>query len=216
MPVVHHGYARSAFPFCGRPLDHAAMPANVQLDAELSLRAPRDFVRPRVSWPPDARDGSPMAVFLAEPDSGLEAADALCVDAGFVVLALRTAAFDVATIAVEWAADHARQLGADPDRLLVAGGRLAAAAALHARDEGWPPLERQLLIGPDLTGWPLATASLAGVAPATVVSAPAYAGRLRAAGVEVEELFPEDPMNFDWVRGLIPSHADYEELEDDR
>jgi hypothetical protein len=193
-----------------------AMPVKVQLDASLSLRTPRDFVRPRVSWPPNGRDGSPMAVFLAEPDSTLEAADALCVEAGFVVLALRTDAFDVAAIAVEWAADHAKQLGADPDRLLVAGGRLAAAVALHARDEGWPALSRQVLIGPDLTGWPLAAASLAGVAPATVVNAPRYAARLRAAGVEVEELFADRPTSFEWVRGLSSSHADQEEHEDDR
>jgi hypothetical protein len=193
-----------------------AMRTNVQLDASLSLRAPRDFVRPRVSWPPGARDGSAMAVFLGEPDSSLEVADALCVEAGFVVLALRTDAFDVAAIAVEWAADHAKQLGADPDRLLVAGGRLAAAAALHARDEGWPPLSRQVLIGPDLTGWPLAAASLAGVAPATVVDAPRYAARLRAAGVEVDEPSADRPTNFEWVRGLSTSHADQEEHEDDR
>jgi hypothetical protein len=193
-----------------------AMPTHLRLDADLSLRAPRDFVRPRVSWPADTRDGRPLAVFLGDPDSSLEAADALCVEAGFVVLALRTDAPDVATIAVEWAADHARQLGADPERLLVAGGRLAAAAAVHARDEGWPPLWRQVLMGPDLTGWPLAAASLAGVAPATVVNAPRYAARLRAAGVEVDEVLPDPATSFEWVRGLSTSNADHEEQEDDR
>ena len=115
---------------------------------------------------------------------------------------------------MEWAADHAHQLGADPDRLVVAGGGLAAAVALHARDEGWPPLSRQVLIGPDLTGWPRWTAdSLSGVAPATVVNAPGYAARLRAAGVEVEERFPDRAMSFAWVRGLSTCNAEYEELE---
>ena len=77
-------------------------------------------------------------------------------------------------------------------------------------------LSRQVLIGPDLTGWPLAAASLSGVAPATVVNAPAYAARLRAAGVEVEELFPDRAMSFAWVRGLSRCNAEYEELEHDR
>jgi len=185
------------------------MSTTAHLDAGLSLRAPRDFVRSRVSWPPDAPDGSPMAVFVADIDSGLEVADALCLEAGYVVLALRTDELDVATIAVEWCGDHAGALGADPERLLVAGGGLAAATALHARDEGWPPLTRQLLIGPDVGGWPAAGVSLAGVAPATVVDAPAYAARLRAAGVEVDE----PPMSSDWIRCLTTNRdADYEEV----
>jgi hypothetical protein len=176
------------------------MPCLVQREAALSLRAARDFVRPRVSWPVDVDDGNPIAVFLWDGDSCFDAADALCSEGGVIVLALHTAALDVATIALEWAGDHAGLLGGDPDRLVVAGGGLAAAAALHARDQGWPPLSRQLLIGPDRSGWPPASASLAGVAPATVVNAPGYASRLRAAGVEVEELSLEEPMRFDWVR----------------
>ena len=106
----------------------------LQREADLSLRTAHDFVRPRVIWPPDPQDGSPIAVFLGERESVFEAADALCLEGGVVVLALRTTALDVATIALEWVGDHAGLLGADPDRLLVAGGGLAAMAALHARD----------------------------------------------------------------------------------
>jgi alpha/beta hydrolase fold len=190
------------FPFSAGRSTIPPMLTEVQPEAALSLRATDDFVRSQVRWPVDARDDSPMAVVLAERDSELEVAHALCAEAGFVVLALRTAELDVATIAVEWAADHGPQLGADPERLLVAGGRLAAAAALHARDEGWPPLSRQLLIGPGLGGWPLRAASLAGLAPATVVNAPGYAARLRAAGVDVDELLLEEPLSFDWIRRL--------------
>jgi acetyl esterase len=51
-----------------------------------------------------------------------------------------------------WAYEHAAELGADPARLAVggdsAGGNLAAAVALRARDEGGPPLRAQLLIYP--------------------------------------------------------------------
>jgi hypothetical protein len=74
-----------------------AMPTNVQLDADLSLRAAETFVRPRVSWPADSPQDRAMAVFLGELESDLDLADALCNQAGFVVLSLRTAAFDAAT-----------------------------------------------------------------------------------------------------------------------
>jgi acetyl esterase len=114
------------------------------------------------------------------------------------------AALGDATTALEWAADHAAELDADPDRLLVAGeglgAGLAAAVCLHARDQGWPVLAGQLLVFPAFAlgpASPLLAPSLAGVAPATVVSAeddPAaedgrrYASRLREAGVEVKEV----------------------------
>jgi hypothetical protein len=60
---------------------------------------------------------------------------------------------------------------------------------------------RQLLFGPERSGWPPADASLTGAARATVVDAPVYAGRLRAAGVEVEELPLAAPMSFEWLAG---------------
>lgn len=54
--------------------------------------------------------------------------------------------------ALVWAHDHAADLGIDPARLAVggdsAGGNLAAAVALHARDHGGPALRQQLLIYP--------------------------------------------------------------------
>jgi alpha/beta hydrolase family protein len=173
----------------------------VQREADLSLRTAHDFVRPRVIWPPDPEDGSPIALFLWEGESVFEAAHALSVDGGVVVMALQTTALDLATVALEWVGDHAQLLGADPDQLLVAGGGLAAHAALHAREQGWPPLARQLLFGPERSGWPAEDASLAGAAPATIVDAPRYASRLREAGVEVEELALAEPLRFDWLRG---------------
>jgi hypothetical protein len=187
------------------------MPTETRRDARLWLRGPREFVRPRLSWPLDSPYGRPMAVFLADIESSFAAADALCHDAGFVVLALRTDSPEVATVAVEWAGDHAEQLGADGGRLIVAGGRLAAEAALRARDEGWPPLRRQILIGPDLD----CGADLRGAAPATVVNAPDYADRLREAGVEVEELLDDPPMSFAWIAGLRNRDVDHEEPRND-
>jgi alpha/beta hydrolase fold len=129
-----------------------------QREADPSLRAAKDVLRLRVIWPPDPEDGSPIALFLWRRPSVFEMAEALSVDGGMVVLALQTTALDVATMALEWAGDHAASLGADAGRLFVAGGGLAATAALHARDEGWPPLARQLLFGPERSGWPAADA----------------------------------------------------------
>jgi hypothetical protein len=186
-----------------------AMPTETQRDARLWLRSPREFVRPRLSWPLDAPYGRPMAVFLGDLETSFAAADALCHDAGFVVLALRTADVEVATVAVEWAADHARQLGADGERLLIAGGRMAVAAGRHARAEDWPPIERQILIGPGLG------TALGALAPTTVVNAPDYAALLREAGVEVHELLDDPPMSFRWVAGLNDQDVDHEEPEDD-
>jgi hypothetical protein len=122
-----------------------AMPIELCREADLSLRGPGRFVRPRVSWPPGDSEDNPIAVVLADGEWDRALADALCA-AGFVVLSLRTAAIDVATIALEWAADHARELGADPERLIVVGGRLAAAVALEARNRGWPEISRYVYV----------------------------------------------------------------------
>jgi acetyl esterase len=54
--------------------------------------------------------------------------------------------------ATRWAAEHAAELGGDPDRLVVlgdsAGGNLATAVALKARDLGGPRIAYQVLIYP--------------------------------------------------------------------
>lgn len=56
--------------------------------------------------------------------------------------------------ALAWIAAHAADLGVDPDRVVVAGvsagGGLAAAVALMARDRGGPALVGQLLVCPML------------------------------------------------------------------
>ncbi|HYW26177.1 MAG TPA: alpha/beta hydrolase [Terriglobales bacterium] len=62
------------------------------------------------------------------------------------------AAIDDAWAATTWAASHAADLGADPERLAVAGdsagGNLAAVVALQARDAGGPRIAFQYLIYP--------------------------------------------------------------------
>lgn len=62
------------------------------------------------------------------------------------------AAIDDAYAALAWVAEHAGEIGGDASRLAVAGdsagGNLAAAACLVARDRGGPPLAMQLLVYP--------------------------------------------------------------------
>ncbi|KUI38083.1 alpha/beta hydrolase [Mycobacterium sp. GA-2829] len=64
------------------------------------------------------------------------------------------AQFDDAYTATAWVADNADALRVDPERLAVvgdsAGGSLAAAVALAARDRGGPPICAQVLLYPGL------------------------------------------------------------------
>jgi acetyl esterase/lipase len=184
--------------------------------ADLRLRGPSGRVRARLHWPApaDERSRPALLVFfhcMGEAHSLGGAADpllrGLCSHAGVLVLApsCQTTAGDLqlhdAIAVVEWAADHAVELGADPARLLIAGagagGDLAAAVALYARDQGWPVLTCQILINPILDTVRTGTASgeLAGLAPAIVITsepgppraARRFAARLRQAGIETDE-----------------------------
>src|SRR5690242_15628404 len=86
---------------------------------------------------------------------------ALANDTGCVVVAVNyqkapehkfPVPFDDAWAGLRWTAAHAAELNVDPARIAVggdsAGGNLAAAVAIKARDEGGPPLAFQLLIYP--------------------------------------------------------------------
>lgn len=95
----------------------------------------------------------------------LDTADAtarhLAVEAGCVVVSVdyRLAPeakfpvpFDDCYAATEWIAQNAASINGDPNKIAVggdsAGGNLAAAVALKARDQGGPPLALQLLVYP--------------------------------------------------------------------
>ncbi|GAA4873048.1 alpha/beta hydrolase [Kitasatospora terrestris] len=172
------------------------------------------------------------------------------------------AAVEDAYTALAWLADHAAGLGADPDRLAVggdsAGGNLAAATTLLARERGGPALRHQLLVYPNTdhradtpslragddpllfnrhsVAWywrhyladpadgdnplasPLRAPSLAGLPPATVITAEhdplrdegeAYAARLAEAGVDVElRRWDGMPHGFFAMAGVLAGGAD--------
>ena len=194
--------------------------------ADLQLRGRAGPLRTRVHWPP-ATGGPvvrPLLVVLAPTSTDAWWAT-VAAQTGVVVLAVSDtrvtrvadeAALAEATTAVQWAADHAHELHADPGRLLVGGeGRgawLAAAVTLEARDEGWPSVVRQLLVVTTTSDTVAGAAglvrrlrrsSLAGVAPAIVVTigdgphevdARRYASRLRGAGIGVDELHHDGPV----------------------
>ncbi|WP_219471449.1 alpha/beta hydrolase [Nonomuraea rhizosphaerae] len=85
----------------------------------------------------------------------------LCAGAGAVVVSVDyrlapehpyPAAVEDAHAATAWVHEHARELGADPAKLVVAGdsagGNLATVTCLKARDEGGPPILFQVLVYP--------------------------------------------------------------------
>ena len=194
-------------------------PRDGQPGADLTLRGWSGRLRARVTWPSTGPASGRSPLLLWFPDSqgasGLGRAVGRAVGAVVMEIALRPApreptptAFHDAVAALEWAADHGAELDADPGCLLVGGERtgaaVAGAMALHARDNWWPAVERQLLVRPLLDAWhpsvpyvsSLASVLVAGVAPATVVTGGSeggrhYAARLRGAGVAVDELAGE-------------------------
>jgi acetyl esterase len=123
----------------------------------------------RAYHPPGAGD-RPRPVFVYLHGGGwvtgdIDMGDPLCrtmaVEAGAVVLSVGyrlapespfPAALEDAHAALLWARDHAADIGGDPARLAVggdsAGGNLAAAVALLARERGEPDLAYQLLLYP--------------------------------------------------------------------
>ncbi|PJN29611.1 alpha/beta hydrolase [Kitasatospora sp. CB02891] len=170
----------------------------------------------------------------------------------------------------EWIAANAAELGVDPERIAVggdsAGGNLAAALTLAARERGGPALRHQLLVYPNTdhaadtpsvrehddpllfnrrsVAWywghyladpadgadplasPLRAPSLAGLPPATVITAEydplrdegeAYARALRAAGVPVElRRYDGMPHGFFAMAGVLDDGRDAQRYAADR
>jgi hypothetical protein len=162
------------------------MTATLQRVADLRLRSSTGPTRTRVWWPLSTGDET-TGLLMFFVDIGAEAPwlRELASLAQLVIVAapcapepsavVRTSARE-ATIALEWAADHAGQLEADPRRLLVGGigigAVLADAAAREAAASGWPPLARRLLIpldapapGPAVAAPPATLVTVGGAEP---------------------------------------------------
>ena len=176
------------------------------LIAQFHLRFGRASLEAQIYWPrrPLLPEATSLMVLLedeARPGNADLLARGLSVGADVVVLRVPDRVQTLA--ALMWAADHAHQLGGQADRVMVAGrgvsGDRAARLAITARDNGWPILQRQVLVHPRFTFTCPPPPRLAGVAAATIVSsrgpqddARRYAARLKQAGVEVGELRQRD------------------------
>lgn len=149
--------------------------------ADRTIPGPAGVLPIRVYTPAGAPGPLPVSVFyhgggwtIGDLDSHDRECRALCNRARCVVVSVDyrrapearfPAAFEDASAALGWVGAHAPEIGGDPTRMAVvgdsAGGNLAAAVALHARDHGGPALCFQLLVYPavDLAGGPAVYAS---------------------------------------------------------
>jgi hypothetical protein len=154
MPFVHHGDKRLAFPFHARTVEDAGMPSNPSALAQHADLRLRGGVEVQVTWPPAAAEPPALLVLLPGASQGAPIWRELCLRIPAVVLSVPAAGLREAREALEWGADHGAELGADPERLLLAadhgGAGLVAALARQARDRGWPPIRRHVLIDPEL------------------------------------------------------------------
>src|SRR5438128_11183461 len=177
------------------------------LTAEFHLRLGRTVLEAQIYWPPGpVLPVAAALVLLLADEARPYGADLLGrgLSAGAEVVVLRVPDRAQTLAALMWAADHAHELGGQRDRLMVAGdgvsGARAARLAMIARNNGWPVLQRQVLVHPRFTaGCPPPSRRLLGVAAATIVSgsgpqdaARRYAARLKRGGVEVVELRQRD------------------------
>src|SRR5207237_3888318 len=115
------------------------------LIAPFHLRFGRTVLGAQIYWPsrPLLPVVAPLVVLLADearPDSADLLGRGLSASADAVVLRVPDRAPCLA--ALMWAADHAHELAAQRDRLVIAGrgisGARAARLAIIVRDNGWP------------------------------------------------------------------------------
>lgn len=143
-------------------------PPAVAVVRNLDITLPGRTLPARLYIPENAPESPPLAIYfhgggwvLGSIDTHDSTCRALARAAGVAILSVGyrlapeapfPAPLDDCFDALLWAHDHAGKLGIDPDRLAVAGdsagGNLATAVALRARDRQGPALRHQLLIYP--------------------------------------------------------------------
>jgi acetyl esterase len=150
---------------------HFSAPAAADvISSELFLPGPEGAIRARLFKPRDAAQSLPVVVFyhgggwiLGSPETHAMATSEMVRRIGAAVLSVDyrlapehafPAAFDDAYAALLWVGKSGSAFGLDPSRLAVAGdsagGNLAAAVALAARDRKGPKIALQALIYPAL------------------------------------------------------------------
>jgi acetyl esterase len=142
-------------------------PAAIKRAEDRTIPGPAGDVPVRIYWP-NASGTLAAHIYLhggghviGSLDTHDKVARNLCAYAGVVVVSVDyrmgpehrfPAAVDDCWAALEWLAENAASLGADPSRLTIggdsAGGNLAAVVALMARDAGGPALALQTLVYP--------------------------------------------------------------------
>ena len=142
-------------------------PAKVAAVAERSIAGPGGAVKLRIYTPP-GHAPFPLMVFFHGSGFVLCSLDThdgmcrnLCAGIGCVVVSVDyrlapehkfPAGLEDCLAATRWAAAHAGELGADANRIMLAGdsagGNMAAVTALRIRDEGGPKLCGQMLLYP--------------------------------------------------------------------
>jgi acetyl esterase/lipase len=165
----HDRDARSDFPPALRDPTMRPMKGidDVRRVADLRLHVAGGPIALRVRWP-RADEGAHPPLMILLPDAGAangvhpadeRLAQALCARIGAIVLCVpwaargaspRRSALDRAEAALHWSADHAGELEADPERLVLVGRGAGAAAASaltrRASERGWPPLGPPVLL----------------------------------------------------------------------
>ncbi|HXD59163.1 MAG TPA: alpha/beta hydrolase [Thermoleophilaceae bacterium] len=119
--------------------------------AELHLRGTSGPLPARISWPARSPAGPPLVVLCPGGGTAVDTLEQKLCAVGMLVICARSATtLERAATVLEWVADHGEELGGDPQRLLVAGAgpgaELAAALVVHARENGWPPIDGQVLL----------------------------------------------------------------------
>ena len=168
-PEVGAAKARELYAKAIATLDVAPAPMHDVADLDVALEGRTLKVRQYAPWPHSWAEPRPALLFFHGGGftiGSIDTHDRVCrmlaqggdclvfsVDYRLAPEHKFPAAADDAFDSLGWLLAEAHALGVDPQRIAVggdsAGGTLAAACALHARDRGWP-LALQLLIYPGL------------------------------------------------------------------